>query len=179
MLQRSAIHGHQPQKRTRHPFPQRGNMGGVMLSLRAMVDGSCTTSHCRRIGHGQDWEGGEMTRQEILRRYPNASPSFIRQNLGSEDSRKVAIVERGHETAPDAPSPIGKASTERFEIRYTSVRKRLLDDDNACSKFITDALRYEKVIPDDRPGICSILTTQRKCANGEAEHTVIEVYRIS
>ncbi len=71
----------------------------------------------------------------------------------------------------------GMSHWQRAKLK--SVRKRLADEDGLCGKFHTDCLRYAGFIPDDRPEICSIRTTQRKAAKGEDEHTLIEVFQIA
>jgi hypothetical protein len=69
-------------------------------------------------------------------------------------------------------------SAARFLVRITSVRVRLLDEDNLCEKYHVDCCRYAGLIPDDAPSLVRIQTLQRKARRGEAEHTQVEIYRL-
>ena len=63
----------------------------------------------------------------------------------------------------------------RSRIRITSKRCRLLDPDNLCVKYIIDALRYTKVIKDDREKDIRLEIFQVKVKTRKEEKTVIEV----
>lgn len=115
------------------------------------------------------------TREELLAHFPNANESILRAN-GFDNPRPVAIPEcpSPHETlATNLPA---KENSGRILVRLTSVRKRLLDEDNLVSKFHVDILRYAGLLHSDAPGDTKIETTQRKAKKGEAEHTIIEIY---
>ncbi len=71
---------------------------------------------------------------------------------------------KGKETGPS-----------RVHIRFTSVRKRLLDPDNLSEKWLLDCLRYCRIIRGDEPEKITLETTQRKAAKGEEEHTLVEI----
>lgn len=114
-----------------------------------------------------------MTRNEILRRLPNASESTIRKNLSLGDSGPVAVVECNPGDAPLAAAEVQKAATGRFLVRVTAYRKRLLDEDNLCEKYHVDCLRYCGVLPGDEPQKVKIEVHQVK---SKVEKTVIEVY---
>jgi hypothetical protein len=64
---------------------------------------------------------------------------------------------------------------QRFLVRVTSIRKRLLDEDNLAEKFHVDLCRYAGIIPGDEADKTRIETSQRKAEKGEEERTVIEV----
>lgn len=85
----------------------------------------------------------------------------------------VLEPDSGHE--PLATGQVQKADPGMFLVRITSVRKRLLDEDNLCEKFHIDCLRYAGLLPDDDPAETRIQTTQRKTRKGEAEHTEITI----
>lgn len=78
----------------------------------------------------------------------------------------------GGDTGPDSVRP----DSSRFLLRITSHRKRLIDEDNAACTYLTNALRYAGVIPDDNPGICKIVWSQQKVSAVDDEKTVIEVF---
>lgn len=76
---------------------------------------------------------------------------------------------------------MGTAEVERdysgdFLVRVTSVRRRLLDDDNLCEKYLVDALRYSGLLPGDSPRTTRIETGQRQAKEGEDEHTLVEIF---
>lgn len=106
--------------------------------------------------------------------WPRASESTIRKNC-VEDPRPVAVVKRTVRNESVAKARVKKEYRGRYFVRYTRVAHRLLDDDNPCSKFHTDILRYASILPDDAPGQTTITTGQRKAEKGEQEHTLIEV----
>lgn len=72
--------------------------------------------------------------------------------------------------APQGESPV------RFLVRVTSVRRRLIDEDNLSEKYVVDCCRYAGLLPSDDPGKTKIETSQRKPEKGEEEHTLIEIY---
>ncbi len=119
-----------------------------------------------------------MTRDELKRRYPNASESFIRANLDADDSGAVAKLEPDSSNATLDAEKVQRPIGERFFVRVTSRRKRLLDEDNLCEKYHVDLCRYAKMLPDDAPDKLKIEVAQIKCAKGEPEETVIEIYQL-
>jgi len=119
-----------------------------------------------------------MNRHELSRRFPKASASFIKANLDPEGAGPAAVLEPDPGHAPLETKEVQGSTGAGFLVRITSIRKRLLDEDNLCAKYHCDLLRYAGVIPDDAPGICKIQTTQRKAGKEETEHTIIEVLKI-
>jgi hypothetical protein len=138
-----------------------------------------------------------MSPYQLARMFPNASRSVLAANAGDygpnepdfqplirrdtiphpESTRQAAKPKRAPVDAALAAPQAQSGDRPSFLVVITSVRKRLLDEDNLIGKFHTDLLRYSGVIPSDAPGETSIQTKQRKAAKGEEEHTVIEVYR--
>lgn len=112
---------------------------------------------------------------QIRQLFPNASKSCLAAN--PENPRQVAKPER-----TDRPSELAlarkaeKTGTERVHIRFTSVRKRLLDPDNVIPKWTLDALRYAGVIRGDEPEKITLEVAQRKAEKGETEHTLVEIF---
>ncbi len=66
--------------------------------------------------------------------------------------------------------------SKRLLVRVTSVRLRLIDEDNLCEKYVVDCCRYAGLLPGDGPATTRIQATQRKVEKGESEHTLIEIY---
>jgi hypothetical protein len=120
-----------------------------------------------------------MTRNEILARYPHASASFIRANLSADDAGPIAKLERNPGNAPLAAKEVQRPTGNEFLVRIVSRRKRLLDQDNLCEKYIVDLLRYCGAITDDSPEQTQIQVAQTKCRKGEAEEITIEVFRVN
>jgi hypothetical protein len=138
-----------------------------------------------------------MNPHQLARMFPNASKSVLEANAcdyGANEPDFQPLIHRDsiphpestRQTAKSECAPVhaalGQAQAQGgdrpgFLVVLTSVRKRLLDEDNLVGKFHTDLLRYSGVIPSDAPGQTSIQTKQRKAAKGEEEHTVIEVFR--
>ena len=116
-----------------------------------------------------------MTRNEILRRFPKATESFIQANLDADATPQAAVVERDSSHAPLAAEEVQRPIGARFLVRITSVRKRLLDEDNLCEKYHVDLCRYAGVIPDDAPDKVKIEVSQRKAQKGERESVFLEV----
>ena len=117
-----------------------------------------------------------MNENEIRNRFPNASPGFIRANLCPESSRKVAKLESDCGDAPLEPEEIQRPIGKRILVRITSVRRRLLDEDNQCEKYHVDLCRYAGIISCDSPDKVKIEVRQRKASKKEAEQITIEIF---
>jgi hypothetical protein len=116
-----------------------------------------------------------MSPEKLKQLFPNASADLLAANC-PEGSRQNAEPQ-----STVRPSALAAAQGEarnpgRFLVRVTSVRKRLLDEDNLVAKYHIDCCRYAGLIPGDDPASASIQVRQRKCAKGEEEHTVVEIW---
>ena len=114
-----------------------------------------------------------MTAQE-LRDKLHANPDLIRRNPHLSP-RQVAELEHRHADEPVATAPTLDCHPTRFAVRITSVRNRLLDPDNISAKALVDALRYSRILPGDAPNQIDLQVWQRKCDEGEEEHTEIVI----
>lgn len=119
-----------------------------------------------------------MSPDDLKRLFPNASASTLRANLSTDGAGPTAVVERSPKAKPLAANQIKAQGPERLRIVFVSVRKRLLDPDNVCEKWMLDALRFVGAICGDEPDKIALETTQRKARKGEVEHTEITVYRL-
>lgn len=134
-----------------------------------------------------------MNEHLIRRLFPNVSKSCLAANSepaefrleieeGRQDSGKVAPasakLERnlGHGALGEGQAKAG--NPDRFFVRVTSVRRRLIDEDNLCEKYVIDCCRYAGLLPGDGPGTTRIEATQRKAGKEEAEHTVVEIFAV-
>ena len=98
---------------------------------------------------------------------------------------KSTLALNGQPSSPKLEQPVGEESlafdqrkaedSRRCILSYTSYRCRLLDEDNWCTKYFTDALRYCGALPDDTPDKVTIQTRQEKVAHRSEERTVIEI----
>jgi len=105
--------------------------------------------------------------------FPNASPDFLARNTGSSP-----IVERDPRHAALDKGQVQKPTSQRFLVRVTSIRKRLLDEDNLCEKYHIDLCRYAGILSGDEAGTTKIETTQRKAQKDEEERTLIQVFNL-
>jgi hypothetical protein len=92
--------------------------------------------------------------------------------------RSPAELERCAQHAPLEADQLQARPPRLLLVRVTSVRKRLIDEDNLCEKFHIDCLRYAGLIPDDSPDKVRIETTQRKAGKDEDERVIIEILPI-
>lgn len=137
-----------------------------------------------------------ITPDELRRRFPRASASCLAANSDAKVDRVDLAPELPIE-GPQGPDggvrpklernsrarTVGKGKAKagdrpRFLVRVTSVRIRLLDEDNLCVKYCLDLARYAGAIPDDAPGTTRIEARQRKPEEGEEEGTLIEVFKL-
>lgn len=119
----------------------------------------------------------KMHRRELLRRFPNASSSFLEVNaaLSHAESQRNRRQALGAGASDEKSSPGGPL----FRVVIVSYRLHLLDEDNlrgGC-KFLIDAMRYEGLIPGDAPKHATFDVRQEQVALPEEECTVIEIYR--
>jgi len=103
--------------------------------------------------------------------FPRASKAFLEANSSASDP----VLEQ---PLGEEPLAFDQGKTEnsiRCILSYTSYRCRLLDEDNWCTKYFTDALRYCGALPDDTPDKVTIQVKQEKVAHRSEERTVIEL----
>jgi hypothetical protein len=92
--------------------------------------------------------------------------------------RKVAKLESNIRNAPLGSETIQGEPSQKFLVRITSIRKRLLDEDNLCEKYHVDLCRYAGVLPTDSPSQVKIEVCQKKAGKKDVEETIIEVFKI-
>lgn len=130
-------------------------------------------SHTNEPGaKGKAWR--RMTNEQYMQMLANGSKSLREVNAPS--AGKVAIVEHSPRDAPLGTGKAKEPNAGRVLVRVTSVRKRLLDEDNICEKFHVDLCRYSGMLRGDEPDKTAIQTTQRKAGKEEEEHTMIEIF---
>lgn len=135
-----------------------------------------------------------MTRSQILARFPNASQSIL--DLADDSTvqppnsklppaeREQALALRPKLERDPGNGALGarkaKAGDPRcFLVRVTSIRRRLIDEDNLCEKYLVDCCRYAGLLPGDGPGQTRIEVAQRKAGKEEDEATLVEIFEVS
>ena len=101
-----------------------------------------------------------------------------------QDQALAALAKRLSNPQPKQDAgvpPLGthqneKGGSGRLAVRITRVGTKLLDVDNLYGsvKFVCDALRYAKLIPEDNPNAITLEVRQRKVKKGETG-TLIEI----
>ena len=117
-----------------------------------------------------------MTLNEIKRRFPNASPAFIRANLDPD----AAVSHAESCERPQALASGDEGEAPRPGLRhccFTLRRKKLLDVDAkyASVKDLLDCLTIAGIIRGDKEGEITLEVNQQKVGKGECEQTIIEV----
>ena len=106
--------------------------------------------------------------------FPNASKDFIKVN--AKNTKPHPELECSKKNAPLCVSQVEQRGTGKVFICLTSIRKRLIDTDNLCTKAIVDICRHSGIIHDDTAKEAQVCVRQRKPEKGEEEGTVIEIY---
>jgi hypothetical protein len=117
--------------------------------------------------------------------FPNASPAFIRRN--SRNSRETLVLDHHSGSPAELERHLGdgamgevqvqKGIGGRVLVRVTAYRRRLLDEDNLCEKYLVDLCRYCGALPSDAAGKAKIEVCQQKVGSNEPEETVIEIFQ--
>jgi len=115
-----------------------------------------------------------MTRNEFIRRFPNASESTIRANSSDSppsgaEPQSSAGDESVAEASGENPCPT------KCLVRVTSCRLKLIDGDNLHAKAFVDALKTAGAIFDDSPKWCEVKVDQIKVDYPWQEKTFIEI----
>lgn len=105
---------------------------------------------------------------------PEEYAIYLQRNKAYSE-RKAAELERYTGNEPLEESAMEKAPSGKFILRIESHRRRLLDEDNTCEKYLVDTLRYAGLIPADDPETLHIEVTQFKCKKDQEEHVVITI----
>ncbi len=131
-----------------------------------------------KIAPDEYFAAGQLSAKALLKRFPNASKSFLSSNANF-DARNTGAAPVMECNPGDEPLETGRRKSpmaERVLVRVTSVRRRLLDEDNLCEKYTVDCCRYAGLLRGDEPEKTKIEVRQRKAEKGEQEKTVIEIF---
>jgi len=119
-----------------------------------------------------------MTNDQLNALLAAASDATRQLNLQIGGTGTVAVVEHNPRDATVGAVQVQAGGGQRFLVRVTTRRSRLVDEDNLCEKFVVDLLRYAGVIPDDAPGTTKIEVAQEKTRKGQEEVVTLEVYEL-
>lgn len=119
-----------------------------------------------------DWTMAEVEahNRRVLKQYGSAP-----DRLPSSPEPEQAVC---HESV--GPPPGKESHPGRCIVRITSFRRKLLDPDNLAGgvKYFVDALRYEKIIQNDRLEDIELHTSQVQVSHRRDERTEIEVSNV-
>ena len=121
-----------------------------------------------------------MTRNELERRFPNSSAAFIRANAPAPVGglqNTVTQFDPGQAVAFSDGREEKSAGGALLHVTITSYRRRLLDPDNPCPKFLIDAMRYAHIIPDDSPDHITLEIRQKLVDTKAEEGTLVEIWQ--
>lgn len=107
-----------------------------------------------------------------------SSQELARAGVDAIGSRKATKLERSFGHGALGKVQTQRRNTGRFLVRVTSIRKRLLDEDNLCEKYHVDCCRYAGLLPGDAPGTTKIEVAQQKTEPGAQEETRIEIFKL-
>ncbi len=120
-----------------------------------------------------------MTLADLPHKYQDQAAPQLYGKTKASNTPPHPVLEQGLGHGPLGEGHAQKADSAIYEIRVVSYRTRLCDEDNLCEKYHIDSLRYLKIIPDDSPDKCHIITTQKKVATKKEQRTDIFIERIS
>jgi hypothetical protein len=103
--------------------------------------------------------------------FPNGSSTFYYLNRELPSAESQSLVRN----VSLATGPGKKTHPGRCTLRYTSYRRRLLDPENCCTKYFTDALRYLGWLRDDTLEDIKLEVQQKKVERKNQEKTLIEI----
>lgn len=121
-----------------------------------------------------------MTKNELARRFPNASKSFLETNASDCGERICAVQPKPDERLPLDDAGEGEKAcwhdaSERFEITFTVYSRRPCDWDGYDIKALQDFLCRAGIIPNDGWNTLSGRVYSRKAATEAEEKTIIEI----
>lgn len=127
-----------------------------------------------------------MTCDEILKRYPHASPSFVARNRDDHTAGIHSKEVRQHRVKALVPSDEGKQAISgsfeqgtRYHIRFTVYACQPRDWSNlsASIKCLEDALVRAGWLPDDNWKVLTGEAIPAKAKTKAEQRTVIEITR--
>lgn len=119
-----------------------------------------------------------MTRNELLRRFPNASENFIAANLALGSAPSSAKPQRTIRHEPLAKAPRAQENPTRCSVCIVSYRRRLLDPDKLIGTYFVDSIRFGGLISGDTAALLDYSIRQEKVASESLERTEIHITQL-
>ena len=130
-----------------------------------------------------------MTRDELLKRFPNASPAFLRANCDDATQRLPARQVAKPQSRPALVAPAQRkgageeraGSGGRYRITFTvhAVRPRDWDNLSASVKQLQDAIVEAGWLPDDDWKTLEGVVVSAKAMTEVEERTEVKIERLS
>ncbi len=100
-----------------------------------------------------------------------------RKDKGANARRKTrdTVLEQNPGAESLATDQSKEADPTRDTVIYISYRRRTLDDENCCTKYMSDALRYSGVLESDSYKRTKVRVFQVQVHSPEEERTVIHI----
>lgn len=124
-------------------------------------------------------KGGSLVKKKYATDIRPAGGDARQTDLQPDGPGPVAVVERDSGDGALAAVQNEKGVGQGFLVVVTTVRKRLLDEDNLCEKYHVDLCRYAGAIPGDSPATTRIEVRQEKADPGQREEVRIEIFQLS
>lgn len=118
-----------------------------------------------------------MTKNELIRRFPAASHSFLKANSAGDPLPDPQLKPALFDVSLAAASGKGK-NTGRFHVCFTSYRRKLISDRTnleAGIKYFEDCLVYSGLVPGDSESEITRTVRQVKVATKAEERTEISI----
>jgi hypothetical protein len=129
-----------------------------------------------------------MTRDELLKRFPNASPAFLRANSDDAPQRLLAGQVTKPQPGPALVRPAQRKGPRKersgagghYRIKFTvyAVRPRDWDNLSASVKQLQDAIVEAGWLPDDDWKTLEGTVVSAKAATEEEERTEVTIERM-
>ena len=146
----------------------------VLAKATGMIAGSCdsapVSSYKRKGARGKSSYASTTHVRTAAQKRADAL-------LFPRDQREAPELERYCFDGAVAALPLQRGGATGFLIRVRSFRRKLLDEDNLCEKYVVDCCRYAGLLPGDSPGQTKIEVSQQKVDPGAAEFIRIEIYQ--
>jgi hypothetical protein len=88
---------------------------------------------------------------------------------------KPAVMESRPRPKQVGPRKIKEVDPRKFHVVVTNYRRRLLDEDNLCEKYVVDCVRYARIIPGDAPQTTHIEVRQCKVDSESDERVEVDI----
>ena len=113
---------------------------------------------------------------ELFPGYSYAKRDGLQPSNDTGSRVPATVVEPSPGNGRVGKDKVQKRDDRKFLVIVTAFRRRWLDDDNPCEKYLVDLCRYSGIVPDDARKGTRIKTRQEIVGKGEREYVKIEVF---